>query len=112
MVADDYPRSLPTPKDSFFLFGIRGVGKSTWARQRFPQAPRIDLLDEGLFQAYLRDPSRFGQEIRRHKRGTWVIVDEVQRLPSLLNQSRALPLMSRQSPRLVTTASSWRAPRA
>jgi predicted AAA+ superfamily ATPase len=85
-VTDDYPRSLPTPKDSFFLFGIRGVGKSTWARRRFPHAPRVDLLDEGVFQAYLRDPRLFGQEMRRHTRGTWVIVDEIQRLPPLLNE--------------------------
>ncbi len=86
MVARDYPRSLRPPGDSFFLFGIRGVGKSTWARQRFPNAPRIDLLDEGAFQAYLREPQRFGLELRRRKRGTWVVVDEVQRLPTLLNE--------------------------
>ena len=86
MVVVDYPRSLRPPADSFFLFGIRGVGKSTWARQRFPDAPRIDLLNEGVFQEYLRDPRRFGLELRRHTRGTWVIVDEVQRLPALLNE--------------------------
>ena len=86
MVSRDYPRTLQPPKDSFFLFGVRGVGKSTWARQRFPDAPRIDLLDETLFQAFLRDPGRFGQELQRVPRGSWVIVDEVQRLPSLLNE--------------------------
>ena len=86
MVSGDYVRTLPAPKDSFFLFGIRGVGKSTWARQAFPNAPRVDLLDEGIFQEYLRDPRRFGLELRRHRRGTWVIVDEIQRLPSLLNE--------------------------
>lgn len=86
MVDRDYPRSLRAPADSFFLFGIRGVGKSTWARQQFPRAPRIDLLDEGVFQSYLRSPQRFGDELRRHKRGTWVVVDEVQRLPALLNE--------------------------
>ena len=86
MAVTDYPRSLRPPTASFFLFGIRGVGKSTWARQQFPNAPRIDLLDEGVFQAYLRDPQRFGQEVRRYKRGTWVVVDEVQRLPALLNE--------------------------
>jgi predicted AAA+ superfamily ATPase len=86
MVITDYPRSLRPPADSFFLFGIRGVGKSTWARQQFPAAPRIDLLDEGVFQSYLRDPRRFGQELRRYSKGTWVVVDEVQRLPALLNE--------------------------
>ena len=86
MVVSNYARTLRPPNDSFFLFGIRGVGKSTWARQRFPNAPRVDLLDEGVFQSYLRDPPRFGQEVRRHTRGTWVVVDEVQRLPALLNE--------------------------
>ncbi|HEX5044320.1 MAG TPA: DUF4143 domain-containing protein [Candidatus Polarisedimenticolaceae bacterium] len=81
-----YTRTLRPPSGSFFLFGMRGVGKSTWARQQFSNAPRIDLLDEGVFQSYLRDPARFGQEVRRHKRGTWIVVDEVQRLPSLLNE--------------------------
>ena len=82
----DYPRSLRPPRDSFFLFGPRGVGKSTWARQRFPTAARIDLLDEGVFQSYLRDPQRFGQELRRQTRGARVVVDGVQRLPALLNE--------------------------
>jgi predicted AAA+ superfamily ATPase len=86
MVTGDYPRTLQAPKDSFFLFGLRGVGKSTWARQRFPGAHRIDLLDEGVFHALLRDPTRFGQELRRVPRGAWVVVDEIQRLPSLLNE--------------------------
>ncbi len=86
MVVTEYPRGLKPPRESFFLFGLRGVGKSTWARQRFPRAPRIDLLDEGLFQSYLRDPARFGEELRRQTRGSWVIVDEIQRLPALLNE--------------------------
>lgn len=86
MISRDYPRSLRPPADSFFLFGLRGVGKSTWARHRFPNAPRIDLLDEGVFQSYLRDPRRFGDELRRHRRGGWIVVDEVQRLPALLNE--------------------------
>ena len=86
MSTGDYPRTLRAPSESFFLFGVRGVGKSTWATQAFPNAPRVDLLDEGAFQSYLRDPRRFGQELRRLKRGSWVVVDEVQRLPSLLNE--------------------------
>ncbi|MBF8301338.1 MAG: hypothetical protein HW394_1708, partial [Acidobacteria bacterium] len=46
----------------------------------------IDLLDEGVFHSYLRDPRRVGHELRRHKRGAWVVVDEIQRLPALLNE--------------------------
>lgn len=86
MVSGAYRRTLRPPDDSFFLFGIRGVGKSTWARQHFPNAPLIDLLDERVFQDFLREPGRFADEIRRHPRGSWVVVDEVQRLPALLNE--------------------------
>lgn len=81
-----YPRLLKAPRESFFLFGPRGVGKSTWARAAFPRATRLDLLDERVYQAYLRDPRLFGDELRRQRRGAWVIVDEVQRLPALLNE--------------------------
>jgi uncharacterized protein len=81
-----YPRLLPPPRESFFLFGLRGAGKSTWARAHFPDALRIDLLDERLYQAYLRDPELFGNELRRQPRGAWIVVDEVQRLPFLLNE--------------------------
>ncbi|MDX2167734.1 MAG: DUF4143 domain-containing protein [Deltaproteobacteria bacterium] len=81
-----YPRLLTAPRESFFLFGLRGVGKSTWARATFPKATHLDLLDERVFQAYLRDPRLFADELRRLKRGEWVIVDEVQRLPALLNE--------------------------
>lgn len=80
-----YPRLLEPPRQSFFLFGMRGAGKSAWARRRFPDAPRIDLLDEGLFQSYLRDAGLFGRELARVPAGRWVLVDEVQRLPALLN---------------------------
>jgi predicted AAA+ superfamily ATPase len=65
---------------------LRGVGKSTWARKHFATAVRLDLLDERIFQAYLRDPRLFGNELRRHPRDTWVVIDEIQRLPSLLHE--------------------------
>jgi hypothetical protein len=39
-----YFRLLQPPAQSFFLFGMRGVGTSTWARQAFPDARRFDLL--------------------------------------------------------------------
>jgi uncharacterized protein len=81
-----YSRLLTAPQQSFFLFGMRGAGKSTWARQAFPDAHRVDLLDEGLFQSYLRDARLFGRELLRIPAGQTVVVDEVQRLPALLNE--------------------------
>jgi len=81
-----YRRIYEPPRQSFFLFGPRGVGKSTWAKQQFPQALRIDLLDEALYQSYLVDPEAFASEIRTLSPREWVIVDEIQRIPGLLNQ--------------------------
>ena len=81
-----YRRLLSAPTQSFFLLGMRGAGKSTWARHVFPDAHRFDLLDEGLYQSYLRDARLFGRELLRIPHGQTVVVDEIQRLPSLLNE--------------------------
>ncbi len=86
VVNSAYPRITVAPKSSFFLFGARGVGKSTWARETFAGAHRFDLLDEGLFQSFLADPPLFGAELRTLAPGSWVVVDEVQRIPGLLNE--------------------------
>ncbi|MEW6368909.1 MAG: DUF4143 domain-containing protein [Acidobacteriota bacterium] len=87
LAAKLYPRLLKAPDQSFFLFGMRGSGKSTWVRQAFPAAPCVDLLDEGIFQSYLRDPRLFGRELLRFGgRQPVVVVDEVQRMPALLNE--------------------------
>jgi len=79
-------RDLKRPAQSFFLLGPRGTGKTTWVRHEFPEAHVISLLDESLYQAYLADISRFAAELRALPEGTWVFVDEIQRLPNLLNE--------------------------
>lgn len=81
-----YTRLLRPPKQSFFLFGPRGSGKSTWARRAFPSAHRFDLLDESLYQTLLSDASHFASRLRTFARDQWIWIDEVQRLPSLLNE--------------------------
>jgi len=85
MAVSEYRRLLTPPARSFFLFGMRGVGKSTWAAQRFPNAHRVDLLNEALFQAYLADIGLLARELSAVPPGRWVVLDEIQRLPALLN---------------------------
>lgn len=85
-----YPRLTEFPDQSFFLLGVRGVGKSTWIRQALPEARRFDLLDEALFTDLLADPALFGQLASSADPGDWVIVDEVQRIPALLNEAHRL----------------------
>ena len=86
MAGETYPRLSCPPGQSFFLLGVRGVGKSTWAQRQFPDASRIDLLDEARYQDYLADPSLFAADLQPAPPGSWVVVDEIQRLPNLLNE--------------------------
>ena len=79
-------RILKAPSQSFFLLGPRGTGKSTWLRTHFPDAYVIDLLSEATFQSLLANSGLFANQLRAVSPGTWVVIDEVQRLPRLLNE--------------------------
>lgn len=79
-------RIFKAPKQSFFLLGPRGTGKSTWLRAHFPKAHVVDLLSEETYQRLLANPGHFAGELRSVPAGRWVMVDEVQRLPNLLNE--------------------------
>ena len=79
-------RLLEPPRQSFFLLGPRGSGKSTWVRHELAGAHRIDLLDQSVYHAYLARPGQFADELRAVRPGTTVVVDEVQRVPALLNE--------------------------
>jgi predicted AAA+ superfamily ATPase len=52
-----------------------------WVERTFQRS-----IDEGLCQSYLRDPAIFANELRALPRGAMVVVDEIQRLPALLNE--------------------------
>jgi predicted AAA+ superfamily ATPase len=79
-------RIFSPPLQSFFLFGPRGSGKSTWLRNTFPDAYPIDLLSEQTYQRLLASPGLFADELRVVVPDKWVIIDEIQRLPNLLNE--------------------------
>jgi len=66
--------------------GPRGSGKSTWLRSTFPDAHVFDLLSEETYQRLLARPGSFSDELRAVPTDKWVIVDEIQRLPNLLNE--------------------------
>jgi predicted AAA+ superfamily ATPase len=86
MVSTYFPRLLSVPKSSFFLFGVRGSGKSTWVQRLDRSLLEINLLREDLFQKYLTDPALFRGVLDRAAKGSWVFVDEIQRIPGLLNE--------------------------
>ena len=85
-----FPRLLRPPERSFFLLGPRGTGKTTWLRSVFPDAVWFDLLRTQTLLDLSRRPEMFRQQIEARPGGTWVVVDEVQRLPAILNEVQAL----------------------
>lgn len=85
-----FARSFQPPRaQSFLMFGPRGTGKSTLLRQRFPNATWLDLLDLGLYTELLAHPGRL-EAIVRAGASRDVVIDEVQRLPRLLDEVHRL----------------------
>jgi len=84
-----FPRLLaPNQRHSFFLFGARGTGKTTWLRNAFrpDQSLYVDLLDPEEADRYLRNPGRLESRIATLPDSVeWVLLDEVQRVPRLLD---------------------------
>lgn len=87
-----YTRVLALPGRSFFLFGPRGTGKTTWLRTVLQGQPScwFDLVLDSELVRLTRDPRLFTQEVEALAAGTWVVIDEVQRLPALLNHVQDL----------------------
>ncbi len=77
-------RFFQAPRQSFFLFGPRGTGKSTWLKQYYPGAEVIDLLAPEVFRIYSARPERL-REVTRGSKGKTIIIDEVQKIPELLD---------------------------
>ena len=85
-----FPRLLLCPERSFLLFGPRGTGKSTWLKQTLPNAPRFDLLDASLFLELHREPHRLEALAGSRAAGSWIVLDEIQKIPQLLDEVHRL----------------------
>ena len=72
--------------EAMFLLGGRQVGKSTLLKERFPKAVYIDLLNSELRNRYRQHPEEFRESLLRHAPETLVIVDEIQKVPDLLDE--------------------------
>ena len=68
-----------------FLFGARQTGKSTLLKERFPGAVYYDLLIPDVRKAFKRNPDTFREALMDKPAGTLVIVDEIQKVPELLD---------------------------
>lgn len=95
----------PVPQASFFLLGPRGTGKSTWLRSCFPEAVFLDLLDDAVFRALSARPESLAHFVPPG-RPDWIVVDEVQKAPALLDEVHRL--IESRGWRFVLTGSSAR----
>jgi predicted AAA+ superfamily ATPase len=77
-------RFFSDPGKSFFLFGPRGTGKSTWTAFSHPEALTINLLEPDLFRSYSSRPERLREILRGNPDRRTIVVDEIQRVPELL----------------------------
>jgi predicted AAA+ superfamily ATPase len=78
-------RFLQTPGSSFFLFGPRGTGKSTWLHACLPDASVVDLLDPDTFRTFSSRPERLIALVEGSRGVKQVVVDEIQKAPHLLD---------------------------
>ena len=86
------PRALRLPKppgETFFLWGARQCGKSTLLRQTYPGVPWLDLLKAEVFRRYSTRPELLREELEQSGE-TFVVIDEIQKVPALLDEVHLL----------------------
>lgn len=72
--------------EAMFLFGGHQTGKSTLLKERFPKAVYIDLLKSDVRNRFKQHPEEFRESLLRYPPETLVIVDEIQKVPELLDE--------------------------
>jgi len=92
--------------DSAFLWGARQVGKTTWLTSQYPNCRVYDLLRPSEFERLLRRPEIMSEELESFGEGDTVIIDEIQKLPQLLDEVHSL--IQRKNIRFILSGSSAR----
>jgi len=93
-------------EESIFLWGARQTGKSTLLRTLFPDAPYYDLLKSDEYTRLNMRPALLREECEMLDEGELVIIDEVQKIPALLDEVHGL--MSERHLRFILCGSSAR----
>ncbi|MDE0267975.1 MAG: hypothetical protein OXI96_02920 [Acidimicrobiaceae bacterium] len=88
---------------TFYLFGMKGVGKRAWLDHELPGAVYVDLNDERLLAKLQRNPQLLKQQLQTVSPGQWVVICELQRLPSLIDE--VYPLVANQGLRFALLSS-------
>ena len=77
-------RFFKPPASSFFLFGPRGTGKSTFVKRQYGDALYIDLLDPERIRFFSARPERLKEIADANPSSAHIVVDEIQRVPEML----------------------------
>jgi len=103
-------RFFRAPETSFFLLGPRGTGKSTFLRENFGDALWVDLLRPEVEQRFAARPDRLVELVDGNPEASVVVVDEVQKVPALLDVVHFLIERRgrREAPRFALSGSSAR----
>jgi predicted AAA+ superfamily ATPase len=102
----------PSKNSSFFVFGARGTGKSTWVQQQFlPQMSKnvlyYDLLDDETEERLSKNPSLLKTDLSSlKKKPDWIVIDEIQKVPRLLDVIHSLS--ENKNTKFILTGSSAR----
>lgn len=103
-----YHRLLSKPlknKQSFFLFGARGTGKTYWLKSSLKDCILIDLLESKFSFALEANPQELEKYIPINFKG-WVVIDEIQKVPALLDEVHRL--IEKKKYKFILTGSSAR----
>jgi uncharacterized protein len=100
-------RFFSSPQDHFFLMGPRGTGKTCLTQQLFPDALRIDLLEPETLRALSARPERLREMVTSRPGLRHVVIDEVQKLPELLDVAHLI-IEGKQGVQCIFTGSSAR----
>ena len=101
------PRFFTPPVDHFFLLGPRGTGKTWWTRTEYPEALRVDLLDPETLRSMAARPERLRERVAGQPHLKQVVIDEVQKLPELLEVAH-LMIEEKRGVQFIFTGSSAR----
>ncbi|HAS54915.1 MAG: ATPase [Nitrospirae bacterium GWC2_57_13] len=100
-------RFLKTGRESFFLLGPRGTGKTTIIRTQYPHALFLDMLRPDVFRNYSAYPERLRETVLANKDKKTIVIDEIQKAPQLLEVVHSL-IEEKKGLQFILTGSSAR----
>jgi predicted AAA+ superfamily ATPase len=101
-------RKLELPKESFFLFGPRATGKTTWLKEQVKADLYIDLLKSKDFLRFSQNPGDLSELVAANPKWRSIVIDEIQKVPQLLDEVHSLIFESKNKLKFILTGSSAR----